>query len=111
MTDLFFVKDAAAFFVIIYSAKHRGIMRAHGVPSLLDKIVADATVYFLVISTGHFLLILFELVASVSDPPADLISPVHDELHIGTNPTSSCEVSHRLEYCNKDEFDEILSYA
>ncbi|KAF9643927.1 hypothetical protein BDM02DRAFT_3191081 [Thelephora ganbajun] len=55
--------DASAFLLVIYSARHRGHTRAHGVPSLLDKIVQDATVYFLVIFGGHLLLIFFELFA------------------------------------------------
>ena len=84
-------------------------MRAHGIPSLLDNIVQGATTYFLVIFTGHLLLIFFELLAPVSDCPADLYSSAHDESYIGTDPTPSCEVSHRLQCHNKDEFDGVLS--
>ena len=54
-------------------------MRAHGMPSLLDNIVQGATTYFMVIFTGHLLLILFELFAPVSDRPTDLLSVIHDE--------------------------------
>ena len=105
----FSVKDTAAFLVIVYSAKHRKLMRAHGVPSLLDRIVADATVYFLVILTGQLLMIFFEIFASVSDLPAKLWSSAHDELHIGYDPTPSRDVSH-LVYCNKDEFDGVTPH-
>ena len=63
----FFVTDTAAFLIIVYSAKHRGLMRAHGVPSLLDRIVEDATVYFLIMFTGQLLVLFFEFLAPVSD--------------------------------------------
>ena len=105
----FFIKDTSAFLIVVYSAKYRGLMRAHGMPSLLDNIVQGATAYFLVIFTGHLLWIFFELLAPVSDRPADLYSSTHDELHIGTDSTPSCEVSRRLECRNKDEFDEAVS--
>jgi len=99
----FFIIDSSAFLVIILSVKHRGLMRAHGMPSLLDNIVQDATVYFLVIFTGHLLVVFFELLTHVSDRPADLCSFAHDELHIGTSSNSSRDVSHHLECRNKDE--------
>jgi len=62
-TVLSLVYDAVAFSIIVYSMKWRGVTRAHGVPSLLDKIVRDATVYFVVIFTSHLLLLLFEFFA------------------------------------------------
>jgi len=40
----------------------------------MDKIVQGATTYFLVIFTGHLLLVLFELLAPMSDHPANLYS-------------------------------------
>ena len=84
-------------------------MRAHGIPSLLDNIVQGATTYFLVIFTGHLLWIFFELLAPVSHRLTGLCSSTHDELHVGTDSTPSCEVSHRLRCHNKDEFDGVLS--
>ena len=68
----FFVTDTVAFLIIVYSAKHRGLMRAHGVPSLLDRIVEDATVYFLIMFTGQLLVLFFEFLAPVSDSSIDL---------------------------------------
>jgi len=85
-------------------------MRAHGVRSLLDTIVEDATVYFLIIFTGHLLVILFEFSVPVSDHLADLCSSTHDKLHIGNDSSPSREVSHRLVYHDKDELDGMLSY-
>jgi hypothetical protein len=67
----FCIKDALALLIIVYSAKRRnggrGLARVGGVPSLLDKILQDATTYFLVLSTGHFFLLFFELFAPVSE--------------------------------------------
>ena len=64
-------KDTSAFLIVVYSARHRGIMRARGVQSLLDTIVEDATGYFLLIFTVHILVILFEFFAPVSDHLVD----------------------------------------
>ena len=74
-TDHIFVKDTVAFSIIVYSTKWRGLTRARGVPSLLDKIVRDATLYFVVIFTSHLLLVLFEFFAPVSDFPTWLFPP------------------------------------
>ena len=80
-----FVKDALALFIIVYSAKRHcgGITSVGGVPSLLDKVRQGATVYFLILSTGHILFLLFQIFAPVSDRAADPRSVTHDELHIG----------------------------
>jgi len=110
MANPLFVKDASAFLIIVNSARNRGFSRASGVPNLLDKILQEATVYFLAIFTSHLLLIFFEFFAPVSDLSTDLFSSTHDELHIGINSTPPCKVSHRLECCDKDEFDKVLSY-
>ena len=64
-------------------------MRAHGVRSLLDTIVEDATVYFLLIFAGHLLVIFLEFLAPVSDRPDDLCSSTHYELHVGNASTPS----------------------
>jgi len=83
-----FVKDTSAFFIVVYSTRHRRHMRANGVRSLLDTIVEGATVYFLIIFAGHLLVIFLEVFAPVSDHPADLCCSTHDRLHVGrvTNP-------------------------
>jgi hypothetical protein len=75
----FSVKDALALFFIVHSAKRRdggrGLTRVGGVSSLLDKILKDATAYFLVLSTGHLLLLFFEIFAPVSErPPCRFLS-------------------------------------
>ena len=84
-SDPFLVKDALALLIIVYSAKqHDGCRtRVDGMPRLLDKILQDATTYFLVLSTGHLLLLFLEVFASVSDRPIDWCSTAHDELHLG----------------------------
>jgi len=104
-----FVKDTSAFLIIIYSARHRGLMRAHGVKSLLDKIVEDATVYFLIIFISQLLVVFFQFLAPVSDHLADLCSSTHGKLHIGNDPTPSHEVSRHFEHHNTDQLDEMLS--
>ena len=110
-TNPCFIKDSSAFLVIICStSKHRGLLRAHGITSLLDKIVQGATVYFLVIFTGHLLVIFFEFLAPVSDRPADLRYFAHGGLHVGTGSAPSCQVSYHLECRSKDESDGVLSH-
>ena len=86
-SDPFLVKDALALLIIVYSAKHRdgGPARVDGMPRLLDKILQDATVYFLVLSTGRLLLLFFEVFAPVSDHPVDLCSAAYHKLHIGSD--------------------------
>ena len=86
-SDPFLVKDVLALLIIVYSAKHRDedCTRVDGAPRLFDKILKDATAYFLVISTGHLLLLFFELFAPVSDIPVDLWSAAHNKLHIGSD--------------------------
>ena len=76
----FRVKDALALLIIIYSAKRYGdLTRVGGVPSLLDKIRQDATVYFLVVSTGHLVFLFFQIFAPVSDHHVDLCFAAHDK--------------------------------
>ena len=81
----FRVKDALALLIIVHSAKRhgRGLTRVGGAPSLLDKIRQDATMYFLVLSTGHLLFLFFQIFAPVSDHRVDLRSAIHDKPHIG----------------------------
>ena len=78
------------------------MMSFPGIPNLLDNIVQGASSYFLVIFTGHVLLILFELFAPVSVHLLDSHPFAHHELHIGADSTSSSEVSHCLGFCNRD---------
>ena len=78
-SDSFLVKDALALLIVVYSAKSGGA-RVYGMPSLLNKILQDATTYFLVLSTGHLLLLFFEVFAPVNDRPVDLCSTAHDQL-------------------------------
>ena len=66
------VKDTSAFLIVVYSARYRGLMRARGVQSLLDTIVEDAIVYFLLIFICQLLVIFFEFFAPVSDHLVDL---------------------------------------
>ena len=109
-TNHLFVKDAVAFSIILYSMKWRGRTRAHGVPSLLDKIVRDATMYFVVIFTSHLLLVFFEFFAPVSDFSICLFPSTSDEPHKGTDSTPSCEVCHRPKYYDMDGFNGVLSH-
>ena len=53
------------------------MMSFPGMPSVLNNILQGATSYFLVIFTGHVLLILFELFASVSIQLLDLRTFAH----------------------------------
>ena len=81
-SDSSLVKDALALLIIVYSANHHdgGRARVDGIPRLLDKILHDATVYFLVLSTGHLILLFFKVFAPVSDRPVDLGSAAYDKL-------------------------------
>ena len=74
----FCVKDASALLIIVYSAKRHGLTRVGGVPSLLDKVLQDATTYFLFLSTGHLFFLFFELFAVVSVHHVGLHSAAHD---------------------------------
>ena len=85
VTNPALVKDALALLIILYSAKRHsgGLSRIGGVPSLLDKIRQDATIYFLILSTGHLLLLFFQIFAPVSDHPVDSSPAAHDKVHRG----------------------------
>ena len=84
-SNLFRVKDALALLIIVYSAKRQdgGLTRVGGVPNLFDKIRQDATMYFLVLSTGNLLFLFFQIFAPVSDQRVGLRSAAHDKSHIG----------------------------
>jgi len=55
--------DVLAFGIVVHSSRQRSRERAYGMPNILDRIVRDATMYFMVIFTSHLLLIFFELFA------------------------------------------------
>lgn len=63
--------DILAFAIIFVLARRPGIGRFPGIPSILDTLVRDATYYFLLIFSGHFLSVLFLFVA----PPEIQLSP------------------------------------
>ena len=62
-------KDTSAFLIIVYSTRRRRMMSFPGMQSVLNNILQGSTSYFLVIFTGHVLLILFQLFAAGSIPP------------------------------------------
>ena len=96
LPTLFLAGDCSAFLIIIYSAKRQGLVGVHGVPTILDKILQDATMYFLVIFTGHLFVIFFEIFAPVRDLPVDLSLRLR-RAGSETDATSSCGVSRRFE--------------
>ena len=102
-----FAQDVSAFPVIVYSARNRGVVRAAGVPSILENIVQDATSYFLVMLTGHLLLVIFELLAPVSVYSVCLVS-THGELRAGADPAPSLVVNLYFKRRDKDKFAELL---
>ena len=107
----FCVKDALALLFIVYTAnRYRGLTRGGGVPSLLNKILQDATMYFLVLSTGHLLFLFFGVFAPVRDHRVDLRSIAHKKLHVGFGETPPWDVSHRPKYRRRGESDETRSY-
>lgn len=106
----FCIKDTLAFLIIVVSAKRRGLVNAIGVPSLFDRIVRDATMYFLAIFSSHALLILFEGFAPVSDFSTEL-PPSLTRLSEETVSTHPCEVSHPRECSSWDESDGVLPYS
>ena len=57
--------DLLAFSVIVYLVVRSNVTKIP-IPSLLKTIVRDATCYFLVIFTSHFVFVIFLFFASVS---------------------------------------------
>ena len=92
-TDPFLNEDTSAFIIVVHSARDRGGMRAKGVPSLLDRIVEDATMYFLIIFISQIFVISFEIFAPVSDHPVVSRSSVNDKRYVGIDPTHCRDVS------------------
>lgn len=58
--------DSFALLVIMIAVRRRGLVNAVGVPSFLDKIVQDVTLYFPTIFSFHTILVLFGWFAPVS---------------------------------------------
>jgi len=77
-------------------------MRVNGMRGLLDTVVGDATVYFLLIFTGHILVIFFEFFTPVSDHPVDLCSSTDCKLDTANDSRYPPAVSHYLEHRNND---------
>ena len=69
-------------------------MRARGVPSLLDRIVEDATTYFLIIFVSQIFVISFEIFANVSHHPVVSRSSVNDKRYAGNDPARPRDVSY-----------------
>lgn len=95
------IKDSLTFLIILYSAKRQGRARAQGMPSLLGKLLRDATAYFLAIFTGHLLIISFEILAPVRGRLTDLSFFPHDIINVGTYSASPRGVSNHLEYLDE----------
>ena len=73
-SNSFLVKDALALLIIVYSAKRHA--HAGGVPRLFNKIFRDATTYFLVLSTGHILIVFCDFFTPVSEALSIRLPPL-----------------------------------
>ena len=104
-----FTEDMVAFLLIVYSARFRGLGRTYGGPSLLDRILQDATLYFLAIFTSQLLVVLFELFAPVSGRSADMCSSAHNGPYPEADPTSSRKVRPYPRYFDGG-FDRVLCF-
>jgi len=71
LISLLLVYDLSAFSIIIWVARRRGDLGQSKFPSLLDRIIKDATVYFIIIFTSNLIAESFVLFA----PPAYSILP------------------------------------
>jgi len=59
------------FLIIVWVGRRPGGIRQPGIPSILDNIVKDSTIYFLVMFTSHLIVEFFILFASVSHCTTD----------------------------------------
>ena len=59
--------DFLVFLIILITARRPGTSRLPGIPTILDAILQDATVYFLLIVASQLVLCLFLFFAPVSD--------------------------------------------
>jgi len=60
--------DLLTFLIILVTARGPRTNRFPGIPSILDAILRDATLYFLLIFAFQLILLFFLLFASVGDP-------------------------------------------
>ena len=60
--------DLLTFLIIFTTARGSRARRLPGIPSILDVIARDATIYFLLIAVAQLVLFLFLFFAPVSDP-------------------------------------------
>ena len=85
--------DVLAFSVIVYLVVQSNVDKVP-IPSLLKTIVQDATYYFLVIFTSHFVLVMFLAFASVSkSSQASIFSRRFTYTFIGFDQATPCFVS------------------
>jgi len=59
------ILDLFAFVIIFFTTKRRGAGRHPGIPTILDTIFRDSTIYFMVIFLCQFLGEIFTLVDAV----------------------------------------------
>jgi len=60
--------DILMFLIILVTARGPGMSRFPGVPNIMDAILQDTTIYFLLMVAAQFLLFFFTLFAPVGDP-------------------------------------------
>ena len=61
------IVDIFAFLIIVVTARRLRTNRHPDMPSVLDSILRDATIYFMVIFASQFLFLLFRFFAPVGD--------------------------------------------
>ena len=59
--------DISAFLIILVTAKRQGRNRHPGISSILDTVLREATLYFLLMFASQFLFVMFLFFAPVSD--------------------------------------------
>jgi len=62
------VTDLLTFLIIFVAARESRTGRSLGIPNILDVILRDATIYFLLIFASQLVLFLFLFFAPVGDP-------------------------------------------
>ena len=62
------IADIFVFLIILFTARGPRTRRFPGIPSILDAILRDATVYFLLIVASQLVLFFFVFLAPVCDP-------------------------------------------
>jgi len=85
--------DLLAFSVVVYLMVRSKVIKVP-IPSLLKIMVRDATHYFLLIFTSHFVLLMFLIFASVSTSSQSPIPSIRlAHTFIGSNQATPCPVS------------------